>query len=138
MAENYGGDYFYDVLTNDSNVTSKVGTWTDSTDTLHPSIHMSRLVPQIDGSDNTINFYRTGNVNSADNFFQTEWSVDCRAKEEYTALDIATAVRDAINRNFASVGGKRYFSTVAILPAIEPADDADVYNVPVTVTLRRK
>lgn len=134
---NYGGEYIYDVLSNDSAVTAIVGTFAVG-ETDYPAIYNARMVPQTDTNDETINFYRSSNFNAALNYFDATWSIDCRAKSEYEAYDLADAVKDALNRKSAAAGGYIYFGTISILPAIPPADDADVYNVPVEINLRRK
>lgn len=133
----YGGDYIYSILSNDTNVTDLVGTFTAG-ETTYPAIYNARLIPQTDDNTETINFYRSSNFNAALNYFETTWSIDCRAKSEYEAYEIADAVKDALNRKSAEAGGYKYFGTISILQAIPPADDADVYNVPVEINLRRK
>ncbi|MFO8172923.1 MAG: hypothetical protein R6T96_01475 [Longimicrobiales bacterium] len=135
---NYGGEYIYDVLSNDSAVTDIVGTFTDDAGDTWPNIFGSRKVPQDKTSRETINYYISSNFNAALNYFDINFSIDCRAKSEYEAYDLADAVNDALNRKSAAAGGYIYFGTISILLAIPPADDADVYNVPVEINLRRK
>lgn len=123
----YGGDYIYTILSTDPDVTA-----------ITTAIYNARLIPQTEDSTETINFYRSAPFNAALNYFDAVWSIDCRAKSEYEAYDLADKVKDALNRKSATVGSYIYFGTISILPAIPPADDADVYNVPVEISLRRK
>lgn len=123
----YGGDYIYTILSNDTAVTA-----------ITTAIYNARMVPATEESTETINFYRSAPFDAAMTYFDTVWSIDCRAKSEYTAYDLADTVKDALNRKSSAVGGYIYFGTISILPAIPPADDADVYNVPVEINLRRK
>ncbi len=123
-----GGEYIYSVLSNDTDVTDIVGT----------SVYNARMVPQTDTSAETINCYQSGTYNAAEEFFQTTWSIDCRAGTEQESQELAQAVESALNRKSASVGGYLYFGTISILPTIQPADDADVYNTPVEIIARRR
>lgn len=126
--EYYGGDYIYTVLTNEAAVTDIVDT----------SIYTARLVPETDDSSETINYYRTGNLDRSLNYFDILWSINCRGSTEKLSNQIAEAVGDALNRNFDTVSGKQYYSVVSVLPTIPPIDNADVYNTPVEINLRRK
>jgi hypothetical protein len=129
MAEYYGGDFIYSTLSTDAGVTALAPAVNIYTDT---------MVPETDTADNTINFYMSGNFNAALEYFEVEWSIDCRAKKGYTAIDMATAVTSAINRVSATVGGFTYFATAEILPVINPVYDADKFNCPVQVRVRRR
>ncbi|MDA3939821.1 MAG: hypothetical protein PF693_10990 [Spirochaetia bacterium] len=124
----YGGDYIYSVLSNDSAVTALIGT----------ALHNARMIPETETGTDTINFYRLGTFDGTLEYFELDWSIDCRSESEYTAESIATAVTEALNRVDTTVGGKIYFGTITVLPIIPPADVADVYNVPVNLTVRRK
>ena len=128
MSERYGADYIYDVLSNDSSITTIVGS----------SIYEDTLIPQSDTTQDTINFYRPGPYNPKLEYFENRWSVDCRRPAYGDSLDLATLVKDAFNRNFATVNSKYYFSVVDILPTIPPVNDSDVYNTPVEIYVRRK
>lgn len=123
----YGGDYIYSILSNNSAVTA-----------ITTAIYNSRLIPETETSTETINFYRTNSFNAALDYFDAIWSIDCRAKNEYEAYDLAEAVKNALNRKTSTVGGCIYFGTISILPVIPPIDETDVYNVPVEINLRRK
>jgi len=129
MAEYYGGDYLYSVLSTDSGVTAI---------TSADNIFNDTMVPETNTADNTINLYLVENFNAALEYFQSQWSVDCRAKKGYTALNLATAVVAAVNRVSSAVGGFTYFATAEILPVINPAYDADKFNCPVQVRVRRR
>ena len=127
MSETFGGDYIYTMLSDSSAVTDKT-----------TAIYNARMIPRTETNMTTINFYRIGVFNAAQEFFQTDWSVDCRAASDHDAIDLASAVKDALNRKDAAVSSYEYYTTVQIGQVIPPANEADVYNVPVTVTVRRK
>jgi hypothetical protein len=51
---------------------------------------------------------------------------------------LALAVTEAINRITSAVGGYVYHGVVQVNGTIPPRDKADVFNTPVTITVRRK
>jgi hypothetical protein len=123
-----GGDYIYTALSSNSDVTDIVGA----------SIYNARMIPQTDTSTETINFYQAGTLNLADEYFQLTWSIDCRAATGYKSQELAGIVGDALNRIHYDLGGVMYFGTCSILGMIPPADEADVYNTPIQIILRRR
>jgi hypothetical protein len=128
MSELYGGDYIYEVLSNDSDIIDLVST----------SIYNARVIPSDETSYDTINFYPSGTFNAALDFFTIQWSIDCRSKDDFKAYNIASAVVGALNRLTGDIGGYKYFGTCEILPIIPPANEQDVFNVPVQILLRRR
>jgi hypothetical protein len=138
MSEFLGSDYIFNTLVNDAPLVALLGTWTDSSSVSHPSVHNGRMVPEIDASTETVNFYRTGSFVGGNEYFQVDYSLDCRAKSEYNSLAIALTAVVALNRVYGSFGSMDYFGVCDILPTIPPADDADVYNTPVTFRLKRR
>jgi hypothetical protein len=138
MSDFYGSDFIYDKLLNDASVTSLVGTWEGDDTNTYPSIHNALLIPESDESRETINFYRSGNYDASLEYFQVEYSVDCRGKAEYNSFEIAMAVVASLNRVNATLGGVDYFGVCTVLPTIRPIDQSDVYNTPVLFRLRRK
>lgn len=127
MADTLGGDFIYTVLSSDSGVTAITG-----------DIYNARLVPETVDNLTTINYYTIGPYNAALEYFTIDWSVDCRAPGGYDSMQLAIAVRDAINRVTSAVGGYTYHGVVQISGTVPPADASDVYNTPVTLTVRRK
>jgi len=127
MSDTLGGDFIYSTLSGDSGVSA-----------LTTAIYNARMIPETENSMTTVNFYMVGLYDARQEFFSAEWSVDCRAKEQSTSIALALAVRDAINRKTATVGGYVYHGALQIGGTIPPADAADVYNTPVTLTVRRK
>lgn len=123
-----GGEYIYDVLSNESDVTDIVGS----------SVYNARMTPKADTSAETINYYQSGTYAAADEVFQLTWSINCRAGTGYKSQELAHHVTEALNRVSTSVGGYRYFGTISILPTIPPADETDVFNTPVEIIVRRR
>ena len=128
MSDFYGGEYINEILTDDTAVAALVST----------NIFNARMVPSDFNSLKTINFYATLPKSARAEFFESRWSVDCRSDVESESMNIASAVTDALNRVSSTVGSYNYFSVVDILGTIPPADNADVYNTPVQVYIRRR
>jgi hypothetical protein len=127
VSDTLGADFIYTTLSGDSGVAA-----------ITTDIYTARIVPETVTNTETINFYMSGQYNPSLEYFSAEWSIDCRAKEYYDSLQLAVAVRDAINRVTSAVGGYTYHGVNQIGGTIPPADEADVYNTPVTITVRRK
>lgn len=127
MSDTLGGDFIYSVLSNNAGVTA-----------LTTAIYNARMVPQEVTATTTVNFYHLGPYDAAQEYFQVRWSADCRAETNNESLALAIAVRDAINRVTDAVGGYTYHGVVNIGGTIPPIDESDVFNTPVTLTVRRK
>lgn len=127
MSDTLGGDFIYSVLSGNAGVTA-----------ITSKIFNARMVPEEETSLTTINFYPVGLHDARAEFFSAEWSVDCRAEKQSDSLALAIAVRDAINRETATVGGYVYHGALQIGGPIPPRDAADVYNTPVALTVRRR
>ena len=127
MSDTLGGDYIFEVLSTDAGV----GGITDA-------VYNARMVPAEEPSRTTVNFYRIGTWDSRLDYFQLDWSVDCRAPTDRDSMALAVAVKDALNRRTAEVGGFLYHGAVQVGSPIPPADEADVYNTSVTLTVRRR
>lgn len=122
------GTYIYNVLTNDSTVTTLVGT----------AIYNDLLIPQDETSLDTINYYPIQPYNGGLEYFNRTWSVNCRSKSLITSRDIAKAVYEALNRVSGDSDSKTYFGIVSVLPTLPPFDDTDVYNTPIDLQIRRR
>lgn len=133
----------YTILSGTSAVTSKLATWTKSTATQY-AIFATVLIPdnistdttpkELTTQDTTINFYRSGNIDGAQPYLDTEYTINCRASTEVNALALQSACYDALNR-VTSTDGTNHFvcSKLAIIP---PADSTDNYNAVVSVRAR--
>ena len=120
------GTALYQKLINDSTITA-----------LTTAIYRARIIPESESSLETVNIYPTS-FNGGLEYFQRDWSVDCRSENEYTSQSISTAVYNVFNRANFTYDGKTYYTVVSVLGTIPPIDDTDVYNTPVTVSLRRR
>ena len=127
MADTLGGDFIYSVLSTDAGVTD-----------ITTDIYNARMVPETVSNLTTINFYLSGAYDASLEYFYAVWSIDCRSDLGYNSLGLAVAVRDAINRVTSVVGGYVYHGVIEIGGTIPPADAADVYNTPVSLTVRRR
>lgn len=127
MADQIGGDYIYYMLSNDAAVTGLVS----------DSIYNARVVPKDDTNTKTVNFYFAGNYNGSLEWGRLPWSASCRAKTDYEALEIAIAVKEALNRENQVVNDLSHYSICTILAVIPPVDESDYYNVPVEILVKR-
>jgi len=127
MSETLGGDFVYQVLSTDSDVTA-----------ITNAIYNAGMVPETEDSLTTINAYHVGVFDKRLDYFQTEWSVDCRAAGGHDSMELALKAADALNRRFKTIGAKQYFGTVQVGQTVPPQDETDVYNTPLSVTIRRK
>lgn len=127
MSDTLGGDYIYQTLWGNDEVTN-----------ITHAIYNARMIPKEETNQTTINFYRIGSWNARLEYFQLDWSVDCRAPTDHDSMALAVAVKDALNRRTTEAGGFLYHGAVQIGGPIPPADEADVYNTSVTLTVRRK
>ncbi len=100
----------------------------------YPCVAVGIVEPDAWGlSDSTISFYSTGRNNS-DTALLSGMTVNCRAPSEGEVKAIAGAFNDVVNRyRIPDNQGQFYTQT---LPVIPPADENDVYNLPITVTLK--
>ena len=98
-----------------------------------PSLFSDTQLPEDCTALKTINFYQVGMIDLSLNYVQWTYSVNCRAPTLAEADTIAAAVVAAVNR----VSFTDYFLTCQIGAPITPADDTDVYNVPIEITLKR-
>lgn len=128
MTERFGGDIIYSILSNDSSITTIVST----------SIYEDHIVPATDTTTETINFYKLNPFAGGADFFESRFSIDCRAADYNTSQTLAYNVFAALNREFATLSGKEYFFRCDILSTIPPVNETDVYNTPVQVYIRRK
>lgn len=127
MSDTLGGDFIYSTLSSDSGVTA-----------LTTAIYNGRMIPETETSETTINFYIVGPYDASLEYFLAGWSIDCRSPTSKGSLDLAVAVRDAMNRVKAVVGGYTYHGVIQIGGTVPPLDESDVFNTPVTITVRRK
>lgn len=132
MSEYYGGDYLYTTLNADAGVIASLGTSSE-----HP-IFNARLVPADRTERKTINMYRIDPFDASLEYFESRWSIDCRADSEYDSQSIAGAVTTALNRVHKLSVGKMYFGTISILSTIPPINESDQYNTSVQILIRRR
>lgn len=107
------------------------------TDIVGTSIYNRTLVPKSDVSQKTINFYG-GELSGGLEYYQRTATVNCRNNSEKELKTLVLAVSAVLNRELNDYDGNRYFAIVDILPTIPPIDDADVYNKPLNILLRRR
>lgn len=133
MSEYYGGDYIYNSLSNDAGIATIVGT----------DIYNTRIVPEVRPTTGaavgleTINFYLVIPPVGAVEIPNITWSIDCRSASEITSIQLANLVFLRLNRVSAMYDGVNYYGIVDVGATLPPADSSDVYNTPVSFTMRR-
>jgi len=103
----------------------------DSRKTIYEDVLIPKDVP---ATYTTINYYVSGTVDEGVDFYQAEWSINCRAESYSKSNILAQTVSNEINR----ISGDGFSSTVIFFPTISPADDTDNYNTPLQVTLKTR
>lgn len=84
-------------------------------------------------NDKTCLVYQVAPIDDSIEYFQGQFTVNCRAPKEVDAVTLAGYVVAALNRK-TSVDGA--FFTCSTEPVIQPADTTDNYNAPVTVIVK--
>lgn len=86
-------------------------------------------------TDKTCLVYQVAPIDDSIEYYQGQFTVNCRAPKEGDASTLAGYVVAALNRK-TSVNGA--FFTCSTDPVIQPADQTDNFNVPVTVIVKGK
>jgi hypothetical protein len=115
------------------NVTA-VTTMLDKYKTTNAALFSDRLIPQDFKGRKSINFYQIGTVSGLLEYQEALYVANCRAGTHADSRAIAAKVVDEINRSMKDQRGL-YISTLATIP---PADDTDVYNTPVEITIKKR
>lgn len=84
-------------------------------------------------TDKTCLIYQIATVDDSINYYQGQFTVNCRAPKESEASILAGYVVAALNRRLSTDGA--YFTT-ATGSVIPPADTTDNFNIPVTVIVK--
>lgn len=120
----------FNALKNDSGVTSIVSDLGGGV----PAIAVGIVEPNTWGVDlTTILIYDPVGVDNTLDWLSADVTVNCRAQTFGVAESLAQAVVNAVNR-LPVVGGGRYYCVTGFM--IEPANENDNYNLPVSVRIR--
>ena len=85
-------------------------------------------------TDSTCLIYRSGIRDNTLEYYEVEFTVNCRATKEYLSENLKDAVVAALNRVSISDGILKCTG----YPVIPPVDDTDNYNTPVAVRITGK
>lgn len=85
-------------------------------------------------ADTCISIYSANPVDKGLPYLDSKWVANCRASTAKAAMDLSTAVIDAINREPIGSNGGRYYCVRFFL--IRPANSADAYNMPVEISIK--
>lgn len=114
-------------LLNVSAITNALDTWDGA-----PALFVGTRIPEGCNAHKTINVYITSPQESNE-YTRVTSIAACRGDTEYEALAVATLVYNALHR-YSHNG---YYTYCALLPVVPPADETDVYNAPVQITITR-
>ena len=90
--------------------------------------------PEWSLSDTTALIYQSGIRDATLEYYETEFTVDCRATTEPKSIALQDAVIEAINRKSTSTGIFKC-SAYAVIP---PVDESDNYNTPAAIRVTGK
>jgi hypothetical protein len=124
-----GRTEIYNVLSVDTNVTDKIGTYSSK-----PAIFTSPVVPA-SYKKNAISMYLTVPTNGGLEYGNYSNTVNNFAKSYNEAEDMQKAVYDSLNR--ASEGSDTFFLCAKQI-VISPSDTGGDYNAPVEVLVRQR
>jgi len=101
-----------------------------------PALFNARLIPSEFKGAPVINYYRLTPFDGGSEIDQYSWSINCRAVDEETALQLADLVFTNLKRSSTANGGYEYFFVPSILATIPPQGKEDDFNVPVDVIVK--
>lgn len=99
-----------------------------------PALWEATRIPQSFTGTESINYYMSGTANGGLEYGDYVYSINCRSATEAGVKIIAQAVYDEINRGIYS----DYSIKISVLPIIPPADDTDLYNIPIEAVILSK
>ena len=94
-------------------------------------IYNDNVLPDNGNAATTINYYLSFSSGPQD-WTDTEYILNCRADSFMKAVELARAVRAAVNRK---TSGEFYFA-ISTLAVISPMDSTDNYNAPVVISAK--
>lgn len=94
----------------------------------------TRIPDKFKGTE-VINFYRTGSNQSGLAYNEYSYTINCRSNREFDSMVLMAAVDEAVNRVEITDG---FLYSVNKGLTIPPLDETDIYNTPVTVTIKSK
>lgn len=92
------------------------------------------IVPNDFQLKKSINYYSIAPINGAAAIEQYQYSINCRAETMQESLTIAYTVNQQLNR----AHGVDSFKICSVLQTIPPGDETDLYNTPITITLKKR
>jgi hypothetical protein len=99
------------------------------------AIFPSTLIPEAFTGTEVINFYRTSSNASGLAYNEHSYTINCRSKLEINSIILMQAVDNALNRTEITDG---LIYSINKGQTIPPLDETDVYNTPLTVTIKSK
>ncbi len=82
----------------------------------------------------TISIYNVSGMDARDKRMVVELTVNCRAGTEEAVKELATAVVNSVNGSYFLDGRGRYYCQYG--GVIQPEDETDSYNLPVSVVMK--
>lgn len=84
-------------------------------------------------TDVTINYYPSAPIDGGLEYGEYHYYINCRAGTYYISRNLAETVFNTINRH-----GSGYLIVAQLLSTVEPKDETDNYNTPLSIILKTK
>jgi hypothetical protein len=94
----------------------------------------SYIIPADCTAKKTINFYQLGSIDCRLEYGLGNYTVNCRAETQAESEAIANAVITAVNRRSYTT----YYLFCQLNQCVPPADNTDVFNTPVEITIKKR
>ena len=98
------------------------------------AIFPSTRIPESFTGTEVLNYYRTGSNQSGIGYNEYIYNVNCRSELEIDSITLMQTVISELNRT-PVIDGFMYCQALQTIP---PLDETDLYNTPVTVTIKSK
>lgn len=92
------------------------------------------LIPTDCAAVKAINYYQLGFSDVRNDYDMSVYTINCRAATQGEAVTIAKAVINEVNRKSYS----NYFITCQLGQVLPPADDTDIFNAPIELTIKKR
>ena len=121
----------YTYLNAQSDLTTLLDTYSDSSAAIFPDVQ----IPKDFTGTESVNFYNNQPVSGQDKIYIEYFAVNCRGANQVTSQAIAKKVHELLNR--ININSQSYCLT-DILPTIQPENETDVFNTPVSLKFINK
>jgi len=129
-----GSNKIQSIILGEPAITALLDTFTDDTSNVFFASFNDKLIPTDFEGHNTINFYKSSNLDGGLEYTDLLWILNCRGIN----YQDASILQDTVFTTFNRYNKENYFFICNKIPVISPSDSTDNYNAPVEVRLRNK